>query len=58
MKWIKVSKYAIASGEYRICKITVSGVDQYEVYRGSEFVGQAASGQAARKIAERDKEMA
>lgn len=58
MKWAKVSAYCIASGEHKIAKVTVSGVDQFEVYRGREYVGQAATGQAARKIAERDKETA
>ena len=55
MIWQKVSDYCIASGPYRIAKFTVSGVDRFEVYRGQELVGQAASGQAARRIAERDK---
>ena len=52
MIWQKVSAYCIASGPYRISKVIVAQVPRYEVYHGTQYIGEAKDGKAARHIAE------
>lgn len=52
MIWQRVSAYCIASGPYRIAKVIVSGKPRFEVHCGTEYIGEARDGQAARQIAE------
>lgn len=42
-------------GQYRIRKFTLSGVDLFVVYQGSEEIGSAENGNQARRIAEKHK---
>jgi hypothetical protein len=42
-------------GEYQISRLTLSGIDYYEVYSRGERIGDARSGNEARKVAERHK---
>lgn len=42
-------------GQYRISKFTLSGVDLFVVYQGSEEIGSAENGNKARRIAEKHK---
>lgn len=58
MKWKlkdKANDRAIVSdcGQYRITTFTLSGVDLFMVYHGSQEIGSAENGNEARRIAER-----
>lgn len=53
MKWTRVNANCIQSGPYRISRYTLGGIDYYEVYHGTELIGDAQDGNRARKIAMR-----
>lgn len=53
MKWSRVNANCIQSGAYRITKYTLGGMDIYQIYRGSELIGDAPDGNKARKVAMR-----
>lgn len=60
MKWKlkdKLNDRCIVSdcGGYRITKFTLSGVDLFMVYHGSQEIGSAENGNQARRIAVKHK---
>lgn len=55
MKWKKISAYCIAHESYLIARITMGGVDWFELHAGQDRLGMWKSADEARQAASKHK---
>lgn len=51
MKWIRAGVYHQTSGDWTVCKVSIRGRTRYELWRGSQRMGDYETAQEAERDA-------